>query len=136
MNPASSAPQEIDEEIVVDDVKQKRNWREEPRNIGEEKMAKMGIECQTCGRPYDEEFFPKRIVQLSQRHGELECPKQPKVRTHHQNQDKVTAYQWEVIAKLEEKIEKLKRELEVKELKFETKTKTDRSEETEEEQKE
>ena len=114
----------------------KRDWQSEPRSIGEEKMVKMGIECETCGRPYDETFFTRRITQLAQRRGEMEWPDQPKVRVHHKPLNYGTAYQWEVIHKLEEKVKALKEKLGVKELEFETKTNAeDGSEEKEEEEK-
>ena len=112
----------------------KRDWQNKPRSIGEEIMLRMGIECETCGRPYDEAFFTRRITQLAQRKGDMEWPDQPKVRVRHKPMNYGTAYQWEVIHNLEEKIKSLKEKLEVKEL--ETKTKVeDGSEEKEEEEK-
>ena len=119
-------------EDTHEEENRKRDWQNKPRSIGEEIMLKMGIECETCGRPYDEAFFTRRITQLAQRKGDMEWPDQPKVRVRHKPMNYGTAYQWEVIHNLEEKIKSLKEKLEVKEL--ETKTKVeDGSEEKEEE---
>ena len=121
-------------EDAQEEENRKRDWQNKPRSIGEEIMLRMGIECETCGRPYDEAFFTRRITQLAQRRGDMEWPDQPKVRVRHKPMNYGTAYQWEVIHNLEEKIKSLKEKLEVKEL--ETKTKVeDRSEEKEEEEK-
>ena len=136
MNQASRDPSEEREEKGTKD-NPKRARRPKPQKTGEEKMAKMGIECSICGRPYDEAFFPRRIVQLSQRKGELVCPNQPKVRVIHKPQTVGTAYQWEVIHELEEEIENLKKRLEVKEPENEIKTtKTKVSEGSEEKEEE
>ena len=121
-------------EDAQEEENRKRDWQSKPRSIGEEIMLKMGIECETCGRPYDEAFFTRRITQLAQRKGDMEWPDQPKVKVRHKPMNYGTAYQWEVIHNLEEKIKSLKEKLEVKEL--ETKTKVeDGSEEKEEEEK-
>lgn len=115
-------------------TKKRRGWEEDDVTKGEEKMAKMGLECTTCGRPYDYAFFPQRIVQLSQKVREYDHPDQPKEKTDAWT-DEGVVYQWEVIYKLEEKLKAKKRELEVKELELETKTKAqDGSEGREEEE--
>ena len=130
MNQTSRCPSEEREEKGTEE-NPKRARRSKTLKMGEEKMTKMGIECSTCGRPYDEAFFPRRIVQLSQRKGELVCPDQPKVRIIHQPQTVGTAYQWEVIHELEEEIEDLKKRMEVKELDETKTTKTKVSEKSE-----
>ena len=107
---------------------EKRPW---PR--GEEKRKKMGIECKTCGRPFDDAFFSRRIVQLSQRKGELECPNQPKVRVRACT-DEGIGYSWQVIQDLEDKIKKLKRDQGVKNLGIQPKTKVPKDGEEKEEE--
>ena len=92
-----------------DTVKKKRGWEENDSTEGQEKMAKMGLACTTCGRPYDYAFFPQRIVQLSQKVREYEHPDQPKEKAHAWTDEEVI-YLWEEIQKLEEKLKAKKSE--------------------------